>query len=80
MGFLPCYLAFVPSKNGQHQKPSGFAPKTTKFQAVGVVWLPEWKVRMVPVHQQTVGLLWHHMKMHYLQTQVTCLTHFSWLL
>ena len=32
MAFLPWHLAFVPSRNGQHQKPSGVAPKMTKFQ------------------------------------------------
>ena len=33
MAFLPWHLAFVPSKNGQHQRPSGLAPKMMKFQA-----------------------------------------------
>ena len=33
MAFLPWHLAFVPSKNVQHQRPSGLAPTMTKFQA-----------------------------------------------
>lgn len=32
---------------------------------------PEWNICGVPGHQQTVSLLWHHVKVHYLQKQST---------